>query len=93
MNLVIGPEAEADLEEIYEYIATDSPQAAERMLDRLRGVMQQLADGELNGPATRLADGRCVRGWPVRRYRIYYRRSANHTVILRVYHGARRPLE
>jgi toxin ParE1/3/4 len=93
MNLVIGPEAEVDLAEIYEYIAADRPRAAERMLDQLRAVMQRLADGEFNGPAARLPDGRRVHGWPVPPYRIYYQRTIDQTVIVRGYHGARRPIE
>ena len=93
MNVVLTRRAQRDLTEIYEFIAADNPAPAELVLARLFQVIQQIADGDLNGPEVRLTDGRRVRRWPVPPYRVYYRRSAQRTVIVRVYHQARRPLE
>ena len=93
MTLVIVPDAIQDLEEIYDYIERDRPQAAEHVLNRLVTTCQRLADGELNGPAVQLIDGRRAQKWSVPPYRIYYRHAANQTLILRFYHQARRPIE
>lgn len=93
MSLVIAPEAADDLSEIYQYLASDRPRAAEEMLARLLTAIQRIADGELNGPTVRMIGGRRAHGWPVPPYRIYYQRIAGQTHILRVYHGARRPIE
>ena len=93
MSFILAPEALADLKEIQRYIAEDNPRAAVATLDRLDGIMQRLANGALQGPETRLLDGRRVQGWSMPPYRIYYRRAAEQTVILRVYHQARRPVE
>ena len=93
MNLIVSPEAIAELSEIYDYISLDRPRAADRMLDLLCTTFRRLAAGELQGPYVRLADGSRAQTWPVSPYRIYYRRTANETHILRVHHGARRPIE
>jgi len=93
MQLVLTRRALGDLAEIQRYIALDSPHAAAAVLDRLDGVIQQLLTGELQGPELRFANGRRARRWSVPPYRIYYRRSTDQTVIVRVYHQARRPIE
>ena len=93
MTLVIVPDAIQDLDEIYDYIERDRPPAAEQVLNRLVTTFQRLADSELSGPAVRLIDGRRVQKWSVPPYRIYYQRTAAQTLILRVYHQVRRPIE
>jgi len=93
MNVVLTKRAQRDLTEIYEFVGANSSAAAERVLARLVDIMQWLADGELSGPEVRPTDGRRVRRWSVPPYRVYYRRSTRRTVIVRVYHQARRPLE
>ena len=75
------------------YISRDSVDAADRMFDRLYTAFHRLANGELQGPMVRLRDGRTAQRWPVSPYRIYYRRAVGQILILRVYHGARRPIE
>jgi plasmid stabilization system protein ParE len=92
-EVVVSARAKKDLTDIYNFIANDSPRAAGRVIDHLVSVFGQLAAGEIKGPEVHFKDGRRAQWWPVRPYRIYYRRSARRTVILRVYHGARRPIE
>lgn len=75
MNIVRTRAAQRDLAEIYSFIAADNPAAAARVIERLYSIIQELADGELSGPAVRLSDGRRARSWAVPPYRIYYRRS------------------
>jgi plasmid stabilization system protein ParE len=93
MRLVLTRPALADLAEIQRFIAQDSVRAAEAFMARLDETIQKIHAGELNGRETRLGSGRRAHGWPVPPYRIYYRRTANQTLILRVYHQARRPIE
>lgn len=93
MQLVFARDARADLAEILHYIAQDSPRSAAVMLARIDGVIQRLAAGELHGPEVRLLDGRRLQTWSVSPYRISYRRTARRTVIVRVYHQSRRPIE
>ena len=93
MQLNFAREARADLNEILRYIAQDNPQAAAAMVARIDDVIQRLVTGELQGRQVELLDGRRAQTWPVGAYRIYYRRTRNRTTILRVYHGARRPIE
>ena len=92
-EVVVSARAKKDLSDIYNFIADDSPRAAGRIIDRLVSVFRQLAEGELSGLEVTLPDGRRARRWPVRPYLIYYRRTGNRTTILRVYHGACRPIE
>jgi toxin ParE1/3/4 len=92
LNLHLSAAARRDLEEVYAFIAADNDSAAERVVRRLLGVMEQLATGELNGPEVRLENGRLVRRWSVPPYRVYYRRTSLRTTIVRIYHQARRPL-
>lgn len=57
------------------------------------GVIGKLAAREFDGPEGVLrTTGERVRSWPVRPYRIYYRRDGETLVILRIYHSARRPI-
>jgi plasmid stabilization system protein ParE len=93
MNAVLTRIAQRDLAEIYDFVAAESPARAERLVARLVDVIRQVANGELKGPEVRLGDGRRVRRWSAPPYRIYYRRSPRRTVIVRIYHQARRPLE
>lgn len=93
MNVVLAPAARRDLAEIYEFVAADNVGAAERVILQLFLVVRQLGDGELKGPEVRLTDGRHVRRWSVPSYRVYYRKTSRRTVIVRVYHQARRSLE
>jgi plasmid stabilization system protein ParE len=93
MDLVFSPAALDDLEEIHRYIARENPRAAAAVLARLDDVFQKLMMGEIQGPRVRLLSGEQARRWPVPPYRIYYERTASQTHILRVYHGALRPIE
>lgn len=93
MRLIITVPAQRDLAQAYELISVDSPAAAERVLDRLVDLFEQLAAGELKGPEVRLRGGQVAHRWSSPPYRIYYRRTARRTVIMRVHHQARRPIE
>lgn len=80
--------AEADLVDIWIYIATDSPAAAERVILRIEAAENQLAEfPEMAQPRDDLLPG--VRAWAVGDYLIFYRIEPDAVVILRILHGAR----
>jgi plasmid stabilization system protein ParE len=63
------------------------------MADHVFAVITSLAQGEFDGPECELRrTGERVRSWPVRPYRVYYRREADTFVVLRLHHAARRPI-
>jgi len=82
------PAAIADLDSIWDYIARDSTEAADRVLDELDDLFRHLAKhpdiGELQ---PNLADG-CYRRFTHRSYVIYYR-PIEDVVIIRVLYGSR----
>src|SRR5262249_48115202 len=90
-DVLLSPQAHADLVSIYDFIAADKPAAASLLLSRFDRAFRLLSSFPRIGtplhPDT--PDGRLV--FPVRGYRIVYRQSERRTGIdvLRVYHGAR----
>lgn len=91
MSLILSPEAEADLLDIWAYIADDSPINADRFIDRLYEKAEKLCDFPKRGVdrSHLLPDLRCL---VVARYCIYYRESESGIEIVRVLHSARDPL-
>lgn len=75
--------AEADLIEIWFFIAKDSPDAADRFLDLLAEKCQLLADSpEMGRRRDELAP--TLRSFPVGRYAIYYRMTPKGIELARV---------
>lgn len=93
MTIVFAPEAVEDLAAAVGYLHERNPAAAVTTADHVFATVERLAAGEFDGPESRLRrTGERVRSWPVRPYRIYYRREADTLVVLRLLHGARRPI-
>ena len=65
MRVVVASKARDDLAAAVGYIAKDNPAAAARLLNRVREVIDLLAEGRLDGPLSRLRSGVEVRSWPV----------------------------
>jgi toxin ParE1/3/4 len=82
------PKAEADLLEIWSFIARDSLEAADRLLDRIETQCRLLAATPLLGRA-RLEIAPDARAWVVGRYLILYRAQEDGIEIVRVVQGAR----
>jgi len=83
------PDAIADLDGIWDYIARDNPAAADRMLDELNERFVLLSKNpEIGELQPLLADG-TYRRFTCRNYVIYYRPMKDGIVIVRVLHGAR----
>jgi len=82
------PLAEADIFEIWDYIADDSMEAADRWVDQLDEKFQLIATQPMMGRAREeLAPG--LRSFPFRRYVIFYMPIGNGIDVVRVLHGAR----
>jgi toxin ParE1/3/4 len=88
MRILRTPAAERDLIDIWTYIATDSPDAADRLLDAIADrIAQLLAHPRLGRLRPDIAaDARFL---PVGNYVVLYRLDGETIQIVRVVHGAR----
>jgi len=85
----LSPEASQDLIEIYEFIAQDNLEAAERLrvelLEVLRGLPAMPGKGHVREDLTT----RDVLFWPVRSYQVIYRSGTRPLEVVAVLHGKR----
>lgn len=89
--LLIAPEAEQDLVDIWLFIAEDSPINADHFIDRLYAQARQLVDFPLLGKL-RADLGNHIYLFPVERYLLFYQPIEGldgGIVLLRVLHSAR----
>lgn len=88
MRCILTALAEADLEEIGDYIADDNPLRAVSFIHELRKHCTKLANMPKAYPLrTSLAPG--IRIAPYGHYLVLYSDHAEHVLIERVLHGAR----
>lgn len=93
MRIQLAPEAVDDLTAAIEYLHERNPRAAVAMSAAVFDAIEKLAGNAFEGPESQLrTTGEHVRSWPVRPYRIYYRREPEMFVVLRIHHGAQRPI-
>ena len=88
LRLLKRPAAESDLDEIWWYIAQDSPYHADRFLDYIQEKCLALASHPKMG-ARRNALKAGLRSQPVGDYLIFYFPLDNGIDIVRVLHGSR----
>ena len=88
-RFLLTPQAELDLAEIWDYIAQDSIQNADRILDELEKTMLGLADNPGMGYLREEWADRRHRFWPVYSYIIMYRHETKPLQILRIVSGYR----
>ncbi len=87
-ELILSPEAEQDLVEIWIYIAEDSPVNADRYVDKLYKRGQLLADNPKMGTErNELMEE--LRSFPVDHYVLYYRERNQAVEMIRVLHASR----
>jgi toxin ParE1/3/4 len=87
-RLLKRPEAESDLDEIWWYIAQDSPHNADRFLDRIQERCLGLTDfPQMGTRRDELKAG--LRSQPVGNYLIFYFPLEDGIDIVRVLHGSR----
>jgi toxin ParE1/3/4 len=88
MRLVFRPEAEADLTDIHDHIAGDSPVRAKRFVTLLRERCGALRQHPRMGRARdELRPG--LRSLPVERYLVIYRVLEDAVEVVAVVHGSR----
>lgn len=88
MALKYTPQAEADLDEIWDYIALENPEAARRFLYKIHDKCEAVSKTPVIG-RKRPELGRGVRSFPVGNYIIFFRIDDDDTTIVRVLHGRR----
>ena len=85
-NIRRRPQAERDLIEIWEYIADDNENAADRMLDRFEHALLTLSEHPQAGRARpELASD--LRSFPVGNYVLFYRQTLVDIDLVRVRSG------
>jgi plasmid stabilization system protein ParE len=86
---ILAPEALQDLQDIWDYIATENLDAADRMIDTLFAAFEQLA--ALPGLGHRREDltNRPLRFWTVEAYLVIYRAEQTPIEIVAVTRGGR----
>ena len=85
----ISPEALDDLQLIRDFIAVDSAEAAERVIDQFFEAFEQLAAWAKTGHVRTDLTSKNVRFWPVGSYLIVYRERPDYVQIVAVLHGSR----
>ena len=86
---ILTPEADQDLDDIWEYIALDDIEAADRWDGKLRDAFDLLARNPRAGHTRKDLSDEPVLFWPVGAYRIIYRIQQDVILILAVTQGAR----
>jgi len=90
-GFVLHPQAYSDLEEIWEYIAADSLDAAHRVREEIYDAIQPLAAFPYIGHSRPDLTARLVRFQPVRDYVIAYAPDEKPLAVIAVLHGRRNP--
>ena len=87
-EFVLSKRAEADVDDIWTYIARNDRQAADRQIDRIYDRFEMLVEQpEFGESVGYLTAG--LRRTRVGNYVIYYEIEPDHVRIRRVFHGAR----
>lgn len=88
-KIVFSPESIEDLENIWLYIAQDSPSRADHFLDKLKTLCRKnlAVFPEIGTGRDYLDEG--VFAFPFKNYMVYYRYNHTQTEILRILHGSR----
>jgi plasmid stabilization system protein ParE len=85
------PEALGDLDEIWEYIAGDNLDAADRVIDEIEETIQILSGHPEMGHVRHDLTSRPIRFHPVRDLLIAYAPEEKPILVLAVLHGHRNP--
>jgi toxin ParE1/3/4 len=90
-GFVLHPEALADLEEIWEYVAADNLEAADRVLEELHKAIRGLVSFPQQGHHRSDLTARPLRFQSMRDYLIAYAPDEKPLVVIAVLHGRRNP--
>ena len=86
---VLSRDAELDLQELWEHIAEDSVEAADRLVAKLFDAFETLAHNPAIGHKRTDLTSHPVLFWPVGNYLVIYRQKRGRVQIVAVVHGAR----
>jgi plasmid stabilization system protein ParE len=90
----LSPEALADLQEIWVYIANDNPAAADKLEDDIYQACELLVKNPRLGHKRPDLTDEPVLFWPVRvQYLVIYRRASQPLKVARILHAARDAME
>jgi plasmid stabilization system protein ParE len=92
LSILWSPEALADVEAALDYLTERNPPAAEKLVTGIVSLIDRLATEPLEGPQHLLENGERVHGWPYPPFRIYYQRTSDGLLVVRVYHQRREPI-
>src|SRR6266581_8848082 len=90
-GFVLHPEAFADLDEIWEFIAADSLNAADGVLEEIYGAIGALVPFSQIGHRRLDLTSRPLRFQPVRDFLIAYAPDEKPLLVIAVLHGRRNP--
>ncbi|MGY3449060.1 type II toxin-antitoxin system RelE/ParE family toxin [Bradyrhizobium sp. USDA 4353] len=89
MIVVLTAEAKADLEQIVEFVATQSPASALKLLRELQEKCDTLLDAPRGYPLVPRYEDRGIRRRPFGSFLIFYRVRDDRIEIIHILHGAR----
>jgi len=90
-QFVLHPGAVQDLNEIWEYVASDNPDAADRFVEEIYQTIQSLVPFPFVGHSRPDLTNRPLRFHVVREYIIAYAPEEKPFVVIAVLHGRRNP--
>ena len=85
----LSPEAYDDIDEMWEFIAQDNIDAADRVREEIFAACEKLAETPGMGHLRQDLADEPLRFWAVYSYLIIYREDSDPLEIVRVLHGAR----
>ena len=88
-SYILAPEALQDLQELWDYIATENLDAADRMIDTLFAAFERLAAMPGLGHTREDLTDRPLRFWTVDTYLVIYRAERTPIEIVTVTRGGR----
>jgi plasmid stabilization system protein ParE len=88
-NYVLGPDAELDLDDIWEYVARDNIDAADRWIGKLFDAFEALEKTPGMGHKREDLTAHPVLFWPVGAYLVIYRPERRPIEIVAVTQGSR----
>jgi len=89
LEVLFTPAALRDLEELWDYIARDSPASATVLADTILTSIDRLSGFPLMGHSRNDLADETLRVWPLYRYLIIYRPTRESIEIIRIVSGLR----
>lgn len=91
MNVIWSQEAKTSLTEIYNYIFEDSPQNAEKVLNKIIDVAESSQDERYEFAIDPIINKEKFRHISIWSYKIIYERTKNGVLILDIFNGKQNP--